>query len=183
MPGGTGIDLLDFIKAKDVDIPPIILITGFADISPEDAFNKGAEVLMNKPFRLDDLIKTVYRYCHPIEDRFNEDEQIKKQIDWNFSASLEQNIKSGECKIGRGGISLVLNNQDKKIENGDVIKFNVNFSDVTLDGTAVCRWFKPSDKNNYSYVGLEFLNLNEKTLNYLLKYWKDHDKIVPFIPA
>src|SRR5665647_59379 len=74
MPGGTGIDLLAFIKNRDVFDPPIILITGFADITTEEAFNKGAEALLNKPFKLDDLIKLAVKYTSPLEERFNEAE-------------------------------------------------------------------------------------------------------------
>ncbi len=34
MPGGTGVDLLKTVKARNILNPPVILITGFADIAP-----------------------------------------------------------------------------------------------------------------------------------------------------
>ncbi len=57
MPGGTGIDLLNYIKSKSSDAPPVILITGFADISNKSAIEKGAAALLSKPFLLEDLFQ------------------------------------------------------------------------------------------------------------------------------
>lgn len=61
MPGGTGVDLLKAIRSQYGSHPPVILITGFADVSAEEAFHLGAAFLMNKPFRLDDLIRKIER--------------------------------------------------------------------------------------------------------------------------
>jgi CheY-like chemotaxis protein len=57
MPGGTGIELLKFIKAQKSQNLPVILFTGFADITPEEAFDKGAEALINKPFSLEEILE------------------------------------------------------------------------------------------------------------------------------
>ena len=57
MPGETGIDLLNYIKSKSSDGPPVILITGFADISNQSAIEKGAAALLSKPFLLEDLFQ------------------------------------------------------------------------------------------------------------------------------
>ena len=57
MPGETGIDLLSYIKSKSNDGPPVILITGFADITNQSAMEKGAAALLSKPFLLEDLFQ------------------------------------------------------------------------------------------------------------------------------
>lgn len=57
MPGETGIDLLNYIKSKSSDGPPVILITGFADITNQSAIEKGAAALLSKPFLLEDLFQ------------------------------------------------------------------------------------------------------------------------------
>jgi len=57
MPGETGIDLLNYIKSKSSDAPPVILITGFADITNQSAIEKGAAALLSKPFLLEDLFQ------------------------------------------------------------------------------------------------------------------------------
>ncbi|MGE3611335.1 MAG: response regulator [Bacteriovoracaceae bacterium] len=181
MPSGTGIELLDHLKEHNVEIPPVILITGFADISPEEAYDKGAEVLMSKPFKLDDLIKTVFRYSHPVDQRFNIlDEPPTKELTWKFNSSIQEQLNQSVLKIGRGGMSLVLDNLEKKLENLDVIKFNLSFKDIEIHGIGVCRWVKSSEFKQ-TCLGIEFLFLDPTALNFFLSFWKDH-RIIAFIP-
>ena len=58
MPGRNGIELLDAIKDNG-DQTAVILISGFTDLEPEDALNRGAKALLIKPFDLDDIINAV----------------------------------------------------------------------------------------------------------------------------
>lgn len=55
MPGTSGVELLDILSKRPVKIP-VILITGFADISEEAALAKGAFQIVSKPFDLDELL-------------------------------------------------------------------------------------------------------------------------------
>ncbi len=56
MPGDSGVDLLDTLRLRG-DKLPVILITGFADISEHEAMKRGAGAIVSKPFDLDDLFK------------------------------------------------------------------------------------------------------------------------------
>lgn len=175
MPGGTGIDLLDHVKEKDVNIPPVVLITGFADISLEDAFNKGAEALLNKPFRLDDLIRIVARYTAPFDERFNE----------NLPPAVTKinPIPTTEIKLGRGGVAIELENQDKKYEVGQLVSFDFNFQNQRFIGEGICRWFRPSTQESRKCsMGLEFMKLAPESLSYL-KALAEGQKLVPYIPS
>jgi DNA-binding NtrC family response regulator len=58
MPGRNGIELLDAIKDNG-DQTAVILISGFTDLEPQDALNRGAKALLIKPFDLDDIINAV----------------------------------------------------------------------------------------------------------------------------
>jgi DNA-binding response OmpR family regulator len=60
MPGGSGLDLLDHVRdnAKGT-MPPFFLITGFADVSEEQALEKGARRLFHKPFDIDEIMDAV----------------------------------------------------------------------------------------------------------------------------
>lgn len=55
MPHGSGIDVLKFAGFK----VPVIIISGFSDISPEDAMRMGAAKLFNKPMHLDEFVSSV----------------------------------------------------------------------------------------------------------------------------
>ena len=47
---GTGIELLDLIRTKNTTVP-VILISGFADISEEEAFEQRCYCHFSKPFK------------------------------------------------------------------------------------------------------------------------------------
>jgi len=50
MPGGDGMSLLENIRAYDPTLPTVIFITGFIDVTEEQAIAKGARKVLSKPF-------------------------------------------------------------------------------------------------------------------------------------
>jgi CheY-like chemotaxis protein len=175
MPGGTGIDLLDMVKAKNADMPTVILITGFADISIEDAFNKGAEALLNKPFKLDDLIKIVVRQTSSLDDRFKEQGQSQK--------TLKIKLDQSKVKFGRGGLSMEFDTNGKRIDIGELIHFNFEYESEQFEGNGICRWLRqPSPGTQTAVIGLEFMNLTSQTFGQLKKI-NAAKKVIPFIPS
>lgn len=182
MPGGTGIDLLDSVKSQDVNLPPIVLITGFADITQEEAFHKGAEALMNKPFKLDDLIQVASRYTSPVEKRFSDAEiTATKELAETFSHSFRED----DClAVGRGGMSICFSPKGRKFDIGESLRFSVKFSDLTLSGVGICRWAKINESmEGRQALGIEFVNLEKETLNFLLNHINSQDNLKPFIPS
>ncbi len=59
MGGGNGITLLTKIRQRDPEVPVVLLVTGFADISKEEAIEQGALGLIAKPFQMDALVKVI----------------------------------------------------------------------------------------------------------------------------
>ncbi len=183
MPGGTGIDLLENLKRKDVEHPPVILITGFADITVEDAFDKGAEALMNKPFKLDDLIQQAVRFTSPKESRFLEKLESSGDIYFESPESVNEAMKKHQFLLGRGGVSAMFDLKGKRVDVGMSYNFIFKFSDVKLEGTVVCRWSKYVDqKVNLTALGLEFQSLSTDSLKTLGVLWQG-EIVRPFIPA
>ncbi len=169
MPGGTGIDLLDSVKARDAINPPVILITGFADITVEDAYNKGAEALVNKPFKLDDLIKMVLRYTSPFDERFKEEGTAQKNV-----AAI-----SPQIKFGRGGFTMEISTEGKRYDIGDAVNFKVD----DFQGVGVCRWLKAVDNISHrALMGIEFMNLNDPSFKHFKTIYAA-GTIVPYIPS
>ncbi len=172
MPGGSGIDLLEFVKSRNVN-SPLILITGFADITTEDAFNKGAEALLHKPFKLEDLIKLVTRYTSPFDRRFNVDLSTQTLIQ-----ALDES-----AHLGRGGLSLPIDPQGKRIDVGDAVDFEVNVGPYHFTGSGICRWFRPaSGSGRKSHVGVEFMNLDSHSRSSLQAFYSEN-LVVPYIPS
>lgn len=175
MPGGTGIDLLNNIKKRDSTEPPVILITGFADITTEDAYDKGAEALVNKPFKLDDLIKMIARYTSPPDQRFHEPEAGLRKLDPDVSAN--------NFFLGRGGFSSSFKLEGRKLDAGELINFDFVYEGKKLSGVGACRWQRPSDHSpKETFVGVEFMKLNDECLKGLEHTILDKS-FVPYIPA
>lgn len=65
MPGGDGIELLTRAREANIRIP-IILITGYADITPEDALKKGAQAVFSKPFDRKALFAEVEKHLNKL---------------------------------------------------------------------------------------------------------------------
>jgi CheY-like chemotaxis protein len=172
MPGGTGIDLLRIVKEKNVSAP-VILITGFADITLEEAFDKGAEALIHKPFKLDDLIKMVVRYTSPFRERFNEAIFAKKQI---------KPLAADEIKFGRGGLVLPVETQGKRIDVGEALDFDFEYHDQKFSGQGICRWLHTDPQAGKAVVGLEFMNLDQDSLANFGDLFEGK-KVVPYIPS
>lgn len=59
MPGGSGISLLENIRAHDPTIPAVIFVTGFADVTDAVAIAKGARKILPKPFSRKELMDSV----------------------------------------------------------------------------------------------------------------------------
>ena len=59
MADGTGLDIVDFAKLHD-DQPPVILVTGFSDVSEENAIERGAVKVFDKPLIRKNIISQVY---------------------------------------------------------------------------------------------------------------------------
>lgn len=61
MPAMDGISLLKKVKASGLHAPSVILISGFSDIEAREAYDLGAEALLEKPIERDELINTLKR--------------------------------------------------------------------------------------------------------------------------
>ncbi|MBY0470253.1 response regulator [bacterium] len=59
MPGGDGISLLETLRKIDPNIPVVIFLTGFAEITEEDCIKKGAKKVIPKPFDRKQLFSSV----------------------------------------------------------------------------------------------------------------------------
>lgn len=68
MPNGNGLELLEKIKASQKSNTLVFLVTGFADISKEEAFAKGAVDLIGKPYDIIDLCAMILGHLGPLSN-------------------------------------------------------------------------------------------------------------------
>ncbi len=66
MPDGDGEMLLREIKELNNDIPLILLVSGFSELSREDAIELGALDYLTKPFNLEQVEKIIFDYMNTL---------------------------------------------------------------------------------------------------------------------
>ena len=59
MPGGDGLTLLEKLRSRHPAWPPVILVTGYADLSEKELMKKGAYKYISKPFVRKELLSAV----------------------------------------------------------------------------------------------------------------------------
>lgn len=175
MPELNGKELIREIKKRDPDMPVIIFITAFADLSAEEAYNLGAAAVMPKPFDRKAMLSLVTKLSN---QGFPHEEQ-------NFPANVKrstQEIEVSETDLGKGGVRLTVPWPEAHLN--DVVQFQVNAkvagATLALKGCAVVRWAKPFGPGQ-TQVGLEFLYLDESCRESFFQ-WVRGTKPIPFIP-
>jgi two-component system, OmpR family, response regulator VicR len=63
MPFRSGLEVVEFIKNKDKNIPVLVLSSAGHEKTVQDAFQLGADDFINKPFNPVELILRIKRYC------------------------------------------------------------------------------------------------------------------------
>ncbi len=92
MPEADGLDLLREVRSRP-HAPPVVLITGFADISLAEAHHRGAEAVLNKPFDLDEVCGLGSRLVLPVPARWGR----------VALAGPIRDLQSADVVPGRGG--------------------------------------------------------------------------------
>ena len=171
MPNGSGLELLAEVKKGNSDEPVVLLISGFSDVKPEDAYALGAEGVFAKPFEIDLLLRQIERCLLPKERRW---ERVNVQGGDGTSVSLrlqgfEAARQAALLNLGRGGMCLELGELAPVV--GSRIEFTVTFSDdrfSPMSGTGEIRWRKVDLDGKRCQVGFEFLSLTGESLPIIL---------------
>lgn len=169
MAGGSGIEFLDKSKAFDTIRPVVILISGFSDISPEDAYERGAEALFIKPFSLETLVESVYLALLPERERWLRNFEYSPD-DFNVeigAESLVEAIKKRTVNIGRGGLFIPLDNPPNKVNKRVTFSIKTSSTGATaFEGVGICRWLRTNDEFGLPQgMGIEVCKLTPNSIN------------------
>ncbi|HEY8280700.1 MAG TPA: response regulator [Bdellovibrionota bacterium] len=160
MPDGDGMDLLAWIKGRNAVTPLVVLITGFADITVEEAYDKGADAVFSKPFDRASLYEAVQRAVQP------DDPKVKRKmsridtalpIELKFLGSgFSLHTKAGN--MGRGGVFVAMTGKfprtDEKVEFRIEADADPKF---TVSGEGIVRWVRLEAQENFPPgCGIEF---------------------------
>ncbi len=167
MPILTGVQLLENVRQKDPNFPPIIFITGYTAITIEQAFDKGVQAVFYKPFDFKDLLACIKKFLVNQQDRF-QTREIREAISvkLNFHGStLKMAQEAHMLNIGNGGFFMSLD-PDKLPGLNSKIEFNIEFQEERseIKGTGIVRWVrKEFEEDMPPGCGIEFDEMDQKS--------------------
>ncbi len=179
MPNGTGIDLLKHIRSQISTALPVVLITGFSDLTTSQALALGANGLMPKPFDVSDLQERVQWVHLPQQQRWLI-YPFKSPVFEEVSLNLPEPLLARKGQLfswGRGGFSI-------KSSQPFQAKLGLKFSIVLGAGpTAI----KLVGSGRVAYVenqavGVEIGHLEAASREAYLKLLADDPKAIAYIP-
>jgi CheY-like chemotaxis protein len=172
MPQGTGVELLDNIKAFSLRVPSVIFITGFNDLTVEETYDKGACAVMNKPFDRKSLITSVERTLLPNSEKFSPPMDVSApdlKIELKFEDDVAGN-SANAFNIGQGGMFLAATAQIGK--PNQVVSFNLKNPGrgiALLSGQGIIRWVRHVTLGNLKRgMGIEFIFLDESCRTHII---------------
>jgi CheY-like chemotaxis protein len=158
MPVMDGITLLRRVKTHARYTPSLIFITGFADIQIRDAYDLGAEALVEKPIDYDRLIEIMRRSVLEPPDRW------RRRLDGSGFSCLSRRFESvssalqkQQIAFGRGGFCI--NNTDA-LDSGEQINIALEFmaDGYALIGQGIIQWLAVEEERmgvEINYVARE----------------------------
>lgn len=165
MPGSSGVELLDSIRKVRVDLP-VILVTGFADLSVAEALARGAEAMLQKPFELDALFGLVEKLVKPLTERWFRDVKAERVTE----------VSDAQLSYGRGGF-FIPSPLHPKI--GGLFKLVIDRGEKSqLVFEVICRWGRHQKKTGPDGWGAEIQGWDEATAR---EGWS-HSQELAFIP-
>jgi CheY-like chemotaxis protein len=171
MADGDGVELLDWIKERNVFMPVVMFITGFADISLEEAYDKGAEAVFSKPFDRKVLMATVEQAIQPTEQNLG---RRAGRIEVNLPVTLKiagRTVQSSSLNIGRGGIFVALEKDLPSLQEEVEFEFGpLPGSDTKLIGRGIVRWVRDPGGKNPAGCGIEFLQLKPGSSGHVVEF-------------
>ena len=182
MPDGTGIFLLESMKALRLEIPMVMLMTGNLEFDIYDAYDLGADAVFPKPYNPQVLVDTVARTLVPTKEKFVAREFARSKADFKvkIQSKNRDNPSGSILNIGKGGMFIAFRNQIPNV--GDLIQFEFDDQKLKLTGTAVCRWCRKKNERGLPIGGgFEFEELSSESIASLEAYLRER-KITAYIP-
>lgn len=174
MPECDGVEMLKKIKAKNSLRPLVVLITGQADISRDEAYQLGAEAVIFKPFDPIKLVEKINQLVTPIRARLsshNERQNVSLSVDLSLPSQLAS-VAAQTLNLGRGG--MFVGKSENLPEIGEKITFCINFADgiySPIVGSGLVRWVRePNTGEGPAGFGLEFLDLEPDSLEKFIAF-------------
>lgn len=166
MAGGDGIELLEQIRSISPANPPMLFMTGFADINQQEALDKGAAGFFHKPIDGNTLVEGLKHALTPKTEAWrNKPAGAEKSVELKLSLpSFDEAIAGKAISFGNGGLFVSIDSFAGKV--GKFVDLDIAFAcGKSLKGIGKLRWQRKStDGNLKKGLGIEIEYLEEDSL-------------------
>ncbi len=171
MPVMSGVELLAQARSlTSLRQPGFVFLTGYSELTLEDALDRGAEAFFGKPFDRSTLIATVDRLLLPPRERWKQPPSRSARrplhrIEGSVSGSESPN---GSISLGRGGF-FVSADLAPGLFLKQELEFQISVGSTVLEGTGRVAWVRGSTKTTElpAGAGVEWLGLTDPSLDAL----------------
>jgi len=183
MPGGDGVYLLGEVRKKHFEHPPVIFVSGFADVTVAEAFHKGVVGFIAKPLSFDTLLQAVQFHLKAAPLRWTDQNlpEPARRYDRSLTSLVHAEAEAA-LLLGRGGLFLHIDNELPRLD--EVVKVSVQLQKegVKLEGWAICRWIRNANGPKQPRgAGLEWLKLTPASVEFVTNLTEEQKRL-PFIP-
>lgn len=183
MAGSDGIDLARRLKSELAESPLIVFLTGFADLSLEEAYDLGACAILNKPIQRAELEHAIARFLQSNAEIWRIPSSCQPEVEVRRSFdSLESAVAKKEMNLGRGG--MFVRHSDEVPDNA-ALDFQFQFAcgpARSIDGSGILRWQRHVSQHGLPPgLGIEILHLDQQALGPVVD-WISRTTPRAFIP-
>jgi two-component system chemotaxis response regulator CheY len=179
MPNKDGRWFLTELRKTQKNFPPFLFMTGFADLSIQEAYSLGVDGFLGKPLNPEKLEYMLSKLILPFESRWSAAlaEKPIHHIEKTYACSaFESQLK--EINFGRGGMYLSM--QKLAFDVGDTLSFKFVFESGNLkifEGCGTIVWKKENPEGVADEYGVYFDQLSQETLAVWVPYIKSKEMV------
>lgn len=169
----NGIELARELNERTQQSPPVMFLTGHADISSEEAYGLGVCSILHKPIERDRLLEMARNALKPPVERWARPPagEQREQLMRNYQ-SLDAAFEDHELNVGRGGIFLRGSNRQFMQESTFDLHLRFEEGDLKqVDGSGILRWQRTASKSELPPgMGVEIVHLNPPALDWATEF-------------
>jgi CheY-like chemotaxis protein/Tfp pilus assembly protein PilZ len=182
MPNGDGLELLDRVKAFNPALP-LIFVSGYADLTLEEAYARGAEAVFPKPFDRKALALAV---DNAIQDGSLRLGRKNTRVGSDLAVGIrlrKGSLIEGKIKnLGRGGMFLELASGFPPCAEELEFRLSLPETGTEISGSGVVRWVRMAGSEQLpAGCGIEFAGLDDTCLAQVVELINE-SKTKAFIP-
>lgn len=176
MADGDGITLLEQVRAISPANPPLLFMTGFADINQQEALDKGAAGFFHKPIDGTTLVEGIQHALLPKDQLWRtKPKGAERATEVNLAlGSMSEAMANGHFTIGQGGLFIHVSDFSGRV--GKLVSFDLTFSSgEAVKGLGTVKWHRKTDDGTFKKgIGIEIDFLEDPAITLVCNQLASH---------